>query len=212
MKVLFVSLLLSSSVLLFVLLNDSVVKKRLFRKQLSTRLPGIFSDSAKDTTKEVSENKVKLRLVENPGNGDCLFWCFKQALHTRDQNVSILQLRAVAAKSIDQNTFLLLYSIFENAKLDKDTKLQNEFSYMRDTHSLQDLQEKMMLNTYWGDEFALVSLERFAGVHAYVIKDGTLQSRPGVVRSHNAILLNLCDEHYRLYMSDTGKAIFKTKP
>lgn len=172
---------------------------------LSLAAIALFFNTEK--TKARAPNK-KLRPLENPGGGDCLFWCFKQALESVGQNVSVAGLRRVVSDHVDEETFVLLRSMYHNAVEEKNLEVQKEFSYLSKSDSLQALKQAMLTSEYWGDEFAVIALEKFTGLQAFILKDGKFQKRPGVVQREKMIFLDLRNEHYRLFTSDTG-AVFR---
>ena len=150
----------------------------------------------------------KLQAVENPGGGDCLFWCFKQALETIGQEISVAALRRVVSNSVDNDTFVFLRTLYQNAVEDNNLDMLKEFAYVKNLTTLSELKEAMLCPTYWGDELAVVALENFTGLQAFILKNEQFQQRPGVNQRKKAIYLDLRNEHYRLFRTEDGQAIF----
>lgn len=221
------AVLISGSLISLVILLDRIQKKakseKLWSKDVFSKIANIpnlnlvnrFHQPHDPTTNIASvsntNDPVRMKPIENPGAGDCLFWCFKQALDSVGKQTSIEELRACVADSVDENTFEFVNSIFQNAVQDKNYEVQREFGFMRNINSLEDMKKAMLCSNYWGDEHAMIALEEYCDLQAFVLKHGVPQKRPGVVRRKKGILLDLRNEHYRLYASDSGKTIFNTQ-
>lgn len=218
--------LLSGSVLTLALLIDRIQKKEALklkqkkaleqhhnvvnRYEKDQQLQLVYQQAREANADPATTPKSKMRPLENPGNGDCLFWCFQQALETLGKNTSVNDLRRVVADSVDSTAFEFVHSIFKSAVEDRNYEVQREFGFMRNVNSLDEMKEAMMTRVFWGDESALIALEEYTDLQAFVMKEGKMHKRPGVTPRKRGILLDLRSEHYRLFVNENGKAVFKT--
>lgn len=169
-----------------------------------------------------------LQPLDVPGNGDCLFTSLAHVLLDRlargrrwaegefdRQIVSVARLlrSKVAGQVLDESdgetdgVVATWHKLWKGAVREKNVELQLEFRHMTNVgYPLTALDRRilfrnMMKSTvYWGDEFALRSLERVLQCRLCVI-DGTLRvirREPGPPRRPNFIaFLLLRNQHYQ---------------
>lgn len=179
---------------------------QLTRPVRKTRSVNIESIVAEPT----NVRRSRSRLIDNPGNGDCLFHCFKQATNNR---YTVKDLRKAVADSIDQDQFETLRVIYDGAVTEKEFGVMADYNFMQGVQCLPHLKARMMTNRYWGDEMALTTLEKFTGIKALVIKDSPARGAffasriDDTFQSDRYLLLHLSGNHYQLLAVDE-KRIF----
>lgn len=106
-------------------------------------------------------------VVPNMGGGDCLFYCYLQALEERR---TPQQLREIVAESLTPQTFLFLSDIYQGAQSSNDKQLQADYDFMRGVGSLEELKQVVLTRVYFGDEMALEALDKYFGVCTLVFR------------------------------------------
>jgi hypothetical protein len=159
-----------------------------------------------------SFNSNEFQVIENPGYGDCLFYCFKQALESIGVKTTIKQLRYKVSKSMDKEKLETLKTIYLVAKNDKNYDILKDYYFMENVHTLKDLRKVIMTRVYYGDDMAIAALEEYTGINVVVISNGVEQIRLEKPKGNNYIVLVLKNIHYRLLGTRNGKFVFKYKP
>lgn len=151
----------------------------------------------------VRDGAARVRIIENAGKGDCLFYCYQQALSSLKQRMSIQDMRRAVAGTMTQEKFETLKTIYNMAKQDGDTDLLNDYGWVADSQNLKQLKAHMMKPTYFGDEIALAALEKLTGLNTIVVKDGAIQKRAEKRQPTGLwIVLLLKNVHYRILALD----------
>lgn len=146
-------------------------------------------------------------LEENPGGGDCLFYCFASA-----SGRSVRELREAVARSMDAEKLEVLRQIYEEAKRARDLAMLADYGWMRGVRTLPQLRRRVRSRAYFGDDMALPVLERETQLNAVVVKDGAVQRRlDDPLPGRPWVVLLLRDVHYRLVRRG-GAAAFARYP
>tara|TARA_R110002153_G_scaffold263302_2_gene424517 strand:+ start:1594 stop:2313 length:720 start_codon:yes stop_codon:yes gene_type:complete len=121
----------------------------------------LFNDFSRspEILKKENLKTFEYKIVNNPGAGDCLFYCFKFALQSIGKNISIKKLREIVAYSINEELYLNLKLIFDNAKRENDFDIIRDFQFVENCNNLSDLRNKILKSSYFGDEISLNSFE-----------------------------------------------------
>jgi len=98
-----------------------------------------------------SFNSNEFQVIENPGFGDCLFYCFKQALESIGVKTTIKQLRYKVSQSMDKEKLETLKTIYLVAKNDKNYDILKDYYFMENVDTLKDLRKVIMTRVYYGD-------------------------------------------------------------
>jgi len=159
-----------------------------------------------------SFNSNEFQVIENPGFGDCLFYCFKQALESIGVKTTIKQLRYKVSQSMDKEKLETLKTIYLVAKNDKNYDILKDYYFMENVDTLKDLRKVIMTRVYYGDDMAIAALEKHTGINVVVISNGVEQIRLEKPKGNNYIVLVLKNIHYRLLGTRNGKFVFKNKP
>lgn len=109
------------------------------------------------------------KVIRNPGNGDCLFYCVKRALKDVGKQVEVQDLRRVVADFVNPYHLQFLHELYQDARKERHFDILSDYSFMRRVNSLESLREVMMTRAYFGDEIALEAMEKFFGVTFIVI-------------------------------------------
>ncbi|MCP4484105.1 MAG: hypothetical protein GY823_06020 [Flavobacteriaceae bacterium] len=178
-----------------------------------------YNKLQRKTVKCINENlKIKnfnsnqFQVIENPGNGDCLFYCFKQALESIGVKTTIKQLRYKVSESMDKDKLETLKTIYLVAKNDKNYDILKDYYFMENVNTLKDLRKVIMTRLYYGDDMAIAALEEYTGINVVIISDGVEQIRFEKPKGNNYIVLVLKNIHYRLLGTINCKFVFKGKP
>ena len=152
----------------------------------------------------------RYRALDNYGMGYCLFNCFVQASESRGRATSVPALRAAVARGMDQERLVVLKQIYKESQGDLD--MMRDYSWMRGVETLQDLRERVMTPSYYGDDMALPLLERATGLDAVVVSRGSEQKRmDDRVGAGAWVVLLLKNVHYTL-MQRNGRSVFDEYP
>jgi len=151
------------------------------------------------------------RLLENMGAGDCLFYCFQQAMSSSGKRVSIKSLRKAVAESMGDDQLETLKAIYQAAVQDNDFDMLADYSWLRGVENLAQLKSRIMTREYYGDDMALPILEKKTGLNATVVKGGEVQKRlEETTKGGGHIVLLLKDLHYRIVA--IGKTLVFPRP
>lgn len=157
-------------------------------------------------------NSNQFQVIENPGYGDCLFYCFKQALESIGVKTTIKQLRNKVSQSMDKDKLETLKTIYLVAKNDKNYDILQDYYFMENVDTLKDLRKVIMTRLYYGDDMAIAALEEYTGINVVIISNGVEQVRFEKPKGNNYIVLVLKNIHYRLLGTISGRFVFKGKP
>lgn len=118
-------------------------------------------------------SRSEMRMIHNPGGGDCLFYAIGSALRLlgwSDDCCSVHTLREVVARSITQDQFETLRLIYSLALENKEDPLLRDYAFMdKGRKSIEALRKVIRTNEYLGDEMALDIIERELCVNLHVI-------------------------------------------
>jgi hypothetical protein len=165
------------------------------------------------------EESLGLQLIDNPGGGDCLFYCFKCALASVGVKTSIAKLRRVVADAVTQDQFETLHGIYTFAQKEKEFGIMNDYGFMRGVEDIEGMKQAMMKKSYWGDEMAVRALENKLDVSAIVMTmiNGKMARAKNMndnskraMRNDAHILLFLQNQHYQLIECD-GRRVMREK-
>lgn len=151
-------------------------------------------------------------VYDNNGAGDCLFYCYQQALESIGKKISIKKLRSKVSSSMNKDKLETLKSIYLVAKEDGNYEMLNDYGFMRDVNTLADLRKKIMTREYFGDDMAIAILEEYTGLNSIIISNGSEQIRFEKPKWNNYIVLVLKNIHYRIVGTASGKLVFQGKP
>jgi len=151
------------------------------------------------------------RLVENGGGGDCLFYCFQQAMSSTGQRVSVKRLRKAVAREMGDEQLGALKAIYDTSVKDNNFEMLADYNWMRGVETLDQLKQKITSREYYGDDMAIPILERETGLSATIVKEGQVQKRLDKPVGSLHIVLLLKDIHYRI-VSLGGKLVFSELP
>ncbi len=112
-------------------------------------------------------------IVDNPGNGDCLFHAIGDALRTlkwKPSLCSVATLRNLVANRITQDQYETLCAIYRAALEEKELEVLRDYSFMlRGQESLEALRDVIRTRSYLGDEMALYILEATLRLNIHVL-------------------------------------------
>jgi hypothetical protein len=194
----FVIVLAMSTIFALAFTYDAIQRKRKCTTSENFRIPVLQKDN--------------FTIYDNNGAGDCLFYCFKQALESIGKNTSIKKLRSNVSKSMNNDKLETLKSIYLVAKEDRNYEMLKDYGFMRNVNTLDDLRRKIMTREYYGDDMAIAILEEYTGLNSIIISNGSEQIRLEKPKGNKYIVLILKNVHYRILGTDTGKLVFKGKP
>ena len=117
---------------------------------------------------------LKSSIIDNPGNGDCLFYAISYALQEglkwETSYASVEVLRKVVAENITESMWKDLCLIFEGALKEREISVLRDYSFMfQGRDSFEKLSEVIMTKLYWGDEMSLFILEKVLQINLHVL-------------------------------------------
>jgi hypothetical protein len=138
----------------------------------------------------------RLNIQSVPGNGDCLFYSVSHIILDRYkgaklsskvpslENLTLYLRRKVALRVLDvddaesNGIIQTWHKLWTDAVREKDAELMNEMRHMQNVLQPMSLCDRKILfrnmcnpAVYWGDEFALKTLERLLGCMFVVVND-----------------------------------------
>lgn len=121
-----------------------------------------------DLTYDLPYSDIKVYNV--PGDGDCLFHCFSLILRGLNVHKTVYDLRQIVARNTSQKEFDYLRELYLDAWKSGDRGLLEDYIFMQNVYTLQDLRMAIMKPSYYGDEMALRALEKAFPVECLVIQ------------------------------------------
>lgn len=116
-----------------------------------------------------NQNRARVRVIGNPGGGDCLFHCFVQAARATGASFGVDELRSAVADSLTEEILAELRSVYDGAVDGRDAELIRDYDFMKGVKTLDELRSVVRTSRYWGDELALPALEKATGLRAVVV-------------------------------------------
>lgn len=166
---------------------------------------------------------TRVQCVRNKGGGDCLFWAAAQALRNREMPdpSDVTRLRQLAAQSVDN---VMLEQYVECFQALPRELARDEFSFMRNVQTVQDLQQAVLRPDFWGNEMVLDMLVKRLRIVPIVINmDRSVKAEQSLVvwggkdllekvlaapKDHCMLFLLRSGEHYEMLLVD-GRALWR---
>jgi hypothetical protein len=144
-----------------------------------------------------------VQIVPNHAGGDCLFLSIQDAFKGE---VTVQQMRIHLAQNVPDENYDLWKQFYSVGQQDRDEYLIRTYGFIRFAESPEDMRRVMLTPIYWGEEFAVKTLEKALGVQIIIIltknsgHPPTIQHTYDCSKSERCVLLNLNQdaEHYQL--------------
>lgn len=125
----------------------------------------------------LSRPRSRWSLKQNLGQGDCLFYCYKQLMES-ERDYSIAELRGIVQDSITETNLDFLMTLYKDAKHESDNELLRDYGFMATVTTLDELKNIVGTRAYFGDDMALEALDEALNVNVLVVtfsSNGTMR-------------------------------------
>ena len=145
--------------------NKKVAEARLQERR---KLEALENNQDFDMTKHLPYEQ--LEVFDVPADGDCFFYCVQHALQGIGKRKTIAELREIVANSVTHEEFETLFQIYSGAAAGSpDYQILNDYAFMRNVSTLDEMRDAMKTRVYFGDEMAVRALENSFGVNWVIL-------------------------------------------
>jgi len=111
------------------------------------------------------------KIVETIAQGDCFFDSIRLGLLTNNEKLSISDLREHLYYAVNQNQFNLFKTLLENAKIEKDKEVIQEYRFIENIDTLQELKDKLLTPSFWADSWAIGIIEQSLNIKVLILAE-----------------------------------------
>ena len=166
--------------------NNKTPKKEAQNNKTKTKRKEAQNNKTKTKRKEAQNNKTNwvskhfkdknYAIVETVAQGDCFFDSIRLGLLSINEKVTIRDLRNHLYDSVNSNQFDLFKTLLTNAILQNDREVIQEYNFIQNIDTLQELKNKLLTPTFWANSWAIGIIEQSLNIKVLILNEGAFNS------------------------------------